>query len=168
MMRGLGRPAVWSVVLFSRRDTWESSLLLTWNLRGFLFGSEIKALMRDSVAPRDRSGRVHYMLAYLWTPAPRTWHRAAPARSCATGAAGRGRPQVGAHVVERGRIDLRERAESRSGLDLGAEEKSSRGLHVVGGLTPGDREREKENHASTPAGHRGPRIWIAKAKIPFR
>ena len=41
--------------------------------RGFLFGSEIKALMRDSALSREIDpAALHYMLAYLWTPAPRT------------------------------------------------------------------------------------------------
>lgn len=41
--------------------------------RGFLFGSEIKALVRYTELPRDIDPvALHYMLAYLWTPAPQT------------------------------------------------------------------------------------------------
>ena len=40
---------------------------------GFLFGSEIKALICDPGLSRDVDPiALHYMLAYLWTPAPRT------------------------------------------------------------------------------------------------
>jgi asparagine synthase (glutamine-hydrolysing) len=41
--------------------------------RGFLFGSEIKALLCEPDLPRSIDAvALHYMLAYLWTPAPRT------------------------------------------------------------------------------------------------
>lgn len=40
---------------------------------GFLFGSEIKALLRSPAVSRDIDPiALHQMLAYLWTPAPRT------------------------------------------------------------------------------------------------
>lgn len=40
---------------------------------GLLFASEIKALLCHSGLPRDVDAvALHYMLAYLWTPAPRT------------------------------------------------------------------------------------------------
>jgi asparagine synthase (glutamine-hydrolysing) len=40
---------------------------------GFLFASEIKALLRDRRLPRNIDPvALHEMLAYLWTPAPRT------------------------------------------------------------------------------------------------
>jgi asparagine synthase (glutamine-hydrolysing) len=40
---------------------------------GFLFGSEIKALVRHRGLPRAiDAAALHYMLAYLWTPAPLT------------------------------------------------------------------------------------------------
>lgn len=45
--------------------------------RGFLFGSEIKALLCEhSVAREVDPLALHQMLAYLWTPAPRTMLRA--------------------------------------------------------------------------------------------
>ena len=41
--------------------------------RGFLFGSEIKSLVRCPELPRDVDPvAIHQTLAYLWTPAPRT------------------------------------------------------------------------------------------------
>ena len=41
--------------------------------RGFLFGSEIKALLCEAGLSRDIDPlALHYTLAYLWTPAPRT------------------------------------------------------------------------------------------------
>ncbi|HSY05802.1 MAG TPA: asparagine synthase (glutamine-hydrolyzing) [Steroidobacteraceae bacterium] len=41
--------------------------------QGFLFGSEIKALVCDAGMSRDIDAQaLHYTLAYLWTPAPRT------------------------------------------------------------------------------------------------
>ena len=41
--------------------------------RGFLFGSEMKALLRCADLPRSIDATaLHYMLAYTWTPAPRT------------------------------------------------------------------------------------------------
>lgn len=41
--------------------------------QGFLFGSEMKALLCCSELPREIDDTaLHYMLAYLWTPAPRT------------------------------------------------------------------------------------------------
>jgi asparagine synthase (glutamine-hydrolysing) len=41
--------------------------------RGFLFGSEMKALLRDrSLAREIDPAALHYLLAYLWTPAPLT------------------------------------------------------------------------------------------------
>ncbi len=41
--------------------------------KGFLFGSEIKALLEDHALPRDIDPvALHNTLAYLWSPAPRT------------------------------------------------------------------------------------------------
>jgi asparagine synthase (glutamine-hydrolysing) len=45
--------------------------------RGFLFASEIKALLEESSLPRDIDPvALHNTLAYLWSPAPRTMLRA--------------------------------------------------------------------------------------------
>jgi asparagine synthase (glutamine-hydrolysing) len=45
--------------------------------QGFLFASEIKALLCHPAVPRDIDPlALHQMLAYLWTPAPRTMLRA--------------------------------------------------------------------------------------------
>jgi asparagine synthase (glutamine-hydrolysing) len=45
--------------------------------RGFLFGSEIKSLVRCPELPREVDPvAIHHTLAYLWTPAPRTALRA--------------------------------------------------------------------------------------------
>lgn len=45
--------------------------------RGFLFGSEIKSLVRCAELPREVDPiAIHQTLAYLWTPAPRTALRA--------------------------------------------------------------------------------------------
>ncbi|HEX8903737.1 MAG TPA: asparagine synthase (glutamine-hydrolyzing), partial [Longimicrobiaceae bacterium] len=45
--------------------------------RGFLFGSEIKSLVRCAELPRQLDPiALHHQLAYLWTPAPRTMLRA--------------------------------------------------------------------------------------------
>ncbi|HEU4556408.1 MAG TPA: asparagine synthase (glutamine-hydrolyzing) [Longimicrobium sp.] len=45
--------------------------------RGFLFGSEIKSLVRCAELPREVDAvAVHHTLAYLWAPAPRTALRA--------------------------------------------------------------------------------------------
>jgi len=45
--------------------------------RGFLFGSEIKSLLRCAELPREvDTAAIHQTLAYLWTPAPRTALRA--------------------------------------------------------------------------------------------
>lgn len=48
-------------------------LYYTQTGQGFLFGSEMKALLRHQDLPREiDAAALHYMLAYLWTPAPRT------------------------------------------------------------------------------------------------
>jgi len=73
--RASGRPAgVERGSLFLARDhLGVKPLYYAETSRGFLFGSEIKALMRDSALSREIDpAALHYMLAYLWTPAPRT------------------------------------------------------------------------------------------------
>jgi asparagine synthase (glutamine-hydrolysing) len=73
--RASGRPpGVERGSLFLARDhLGVKPLYYAETLRGFLFGSEIKALMRDSALPREVDpAALHYMLAYLWTPAPMT------------------------------------------------------------------------------------------------
>jgi len=70
-----GRPAgVERGALFLARDQLGvKPLYYSESGRGFLFASEIKALMCHRELSRDiDAAAVHYMLAYLWTPAPRT------------------------------------------------------------------------------------------------
>lgn len=73
--RPAGRPpGVARGALFIARDQiGVKPLYYAETARGFLFGSEIKALLCDASLPRTIDAvAVHYMLAYLWTPAPRT------------------------------------------------------------------------------------------------
>jgi asparagine synthase (glutamine-hydrolysing) len=73
--RPLGRPAgVARGALFLARDQLGvKPLYYAQTARGVLFGSEIKALLCDPQLPRVLDPlALHYTLAYLWTPAPRT------------------------------------------------------------------------------------------------
>ena len=73
--RPSGRPAgVERGSLFLARDQLGvKPLYYAQTPRGFLFGSEIKSLLCDRSLSRDIDAEaLHYMLAYLWTPAPRT------------------------------------------------------------------------------------------------
>jgi asparagine synthase (glutamine-hydrolysing) len=73
--RPSGRPAgVARGALFIARDHLGVKPLYYAQTRsGFLFGSEIKALICYSGLSRDIDPvALHYLLAYLWTPAPRT------------------------------------------------------------------------------------------------
>jgi asparagine synthase (glutamine-hydrolysing) len=73
--RPAGRPqGVPQGALFLARDQLGvKPLYYSQTARGFLFASEIKALTRYAGLPRDIDGAaLHYTLAYLWTPAPRT------------------------------------------------------------------------------------------------
>jgi asparagine synthase (glutamine-hydrolysing) len=73
--RPSGRPeAVERGALFLARDQLGvKPLYYAQTQAGFLFGSEIKALICDPGLSRDIDPiAVHHMLAYLWTPAPRT------------------------------------------------------------------------------------------------
>ena len=60
-----------------RAIIWASSRSTTRRLeRGFLFASEIKALLHERSLSREVDPTaLHQMLAYLWTPAPRTMLR---------------------------------------------------------------------------------------------
>lgn len=73
--RPAGRPAsVPCGALFIARDhLGVKPLYYAQTSRGFIFGSEIKALLCDKELSREIDpAAVHYMLAYLWTPAPST------------------------------------------------------------------------------------------------
>ncbi len=73
--RAEGRPnGVDRGALFIARDQLGvKPLYYTETPRGVLFGSEMKALLRDPEVSREiDAAAMHYMLAYLWTPAPRT------------------------------------------------------------------------------------------------
>jgi asparagine synthase (glutamine-hydrolysing) len=74
-----GRPSgVERGALFLARDqTGVKPLYFTNTAQGFLFASEIKALLCHADVARDIDPvALHQMLAYLWTPAPRTMLRA--------------------------------------------------------------------------------------------
>ncbi len=73
--RPAGRPAgVERGALFLARDQLGvKPLYYAQSRRGFIFASEVKALVCDRELSREIDpAAVHYMLAYLWTPAPRT------------------------------------------------------------------------------------------------
>jgi asparagine synthase (glutamine-hydrolysing) len=73
--RPSGRPAgVARGALFIARDQLGvKPLYYAETARGLLFGSEIKALLCDPELPRELDAvALHYTLAYLWTPSPRT------------------------------------------------------------------------------------------------
>jgi len=73
--RRSGRPAgVERGSLFLARDhLGVKPLYYAETPRGFLFASEIKALLRDRALSREiNAPAVHCSLAYLWTPAPQT------------------------------------------------------------------------------------------------
>jgi asparagine synthase (glutamine-hydrolysing) len=73
--RAAGRPAgVPRGSLFIARDPLGvKPLYYTQSAQGFLFASEIKALARYQDLSREIDAEaLHYTLAYLWTPAPRT------------------------------------------------------------------------------------------------
>jgi asparagine synthase (glutamine-hydrolysing) len=73
--RPAGRPAgVARGALFVARDQiGVKPLYYAETPRGLLFGSEIKALLCDPELSREMDPvALHYTLAYLWTPAPRT------------------------------------------------------------------------------------------------
>jgi asparagine synthase (glutamine-hydrolysing) len=73
--RPTGRPAgVTRGALFIARDPLGvKPLYYAQNVQGFLFASEIKALVRHEGLSREIDAEaLHYTLAYLWTPAPRT------------------------------------------------------------------------------------------------
>jgi asparagine synthase (glutamine-hydrolysing) len=73
--RAAGRPAgVPRGSLFIARDPLGvKPLYYAQDTQGFLFASEIKALVRHRGLSRDIDAEaLHYTLAYLWTPAPRT------------------------------------------------------------------------------------------------
>jgi asparagine synthase (glutamine-hydrolysing) len=77
--RAHGRPpGVERGALFLARDqAGVKPLYFSSTARGFLFASEIKALLCEpSVAREIDPLALHQMLAYLWTPAPRTMLRA--------------------------------------------------------------------------------------------
>lgn len=73
--RAAGRPhGVDRGSLFLARDHMGvKPLYYAETTRGFLFGSEIKALLEDRMLPREIDPvALHNTLAYLWSPAPRT------------------------------------------------------------------------------------------------
>lgn len=73
--RPVGRPAgVARGALFLARDQFGvKPLYYAQKATGLLFASEIKALLCDPNLPRELDPvALHYMLAYLWTPAPQT------------------------------------------------------------------------------------------------
>jgi len=73
--RAAGRPAgVERGTLFLARDQLGvKPLYYAHTARGLLFASELKALLCDAQLPRELDAlALHYTLAYLWTPAPRT------------------------------------------------------------------------------------------------
>ena len=73
--RPVGRPeGVARGALFMARDQLGvKPLYYAQTPHGVLFGSELKALLCDARLPRAIDPlALHYMLAYLWTPAPRT------------------------------------------------------------------------------------------------
>jgi asparagine synthase (glutamine-hydrolysing) len=77
--RAAGRPAgVARGELLVARDALGVKPLYHAQLpQGFLFGSELKSLLRAPELPRELDhAAVHQTLAYLWTPAPRTALRA--------------------------------------------------------------------------------------------
>lgn len=95
--RPAGRPAgVDRGALFLARDQMGvKPLYYAQSANGFLFGSEIKALLEDGGLSREVDpAALHYMLAYLWTPAPRTM--LASVRKVEPGSA---------MLVQRGRVD---------------------------------------------------------------
>jgi asparagine synthase (glutamine-hydrolysing) len=67
-------PGVERGSLFLARDhLGVKPLYYTEGARGFLFASEIKAILRDRDVSRELDpAALHHMLAYLWTPAPAT------------------------------------------------------------------------------------------------
>ena len=70
-----GRPAgvERGSLLLARDHLGVKPLYYAQTTRGILFGSEIKALLKDRALSREVDpAALHYMLAYLWTPAPRT------------------------------------------------------------------------------------------------
>ena len=86
--RAAGRPAgVPRGSLFLARDPLGvKPLYYAQTTQGFLFASEIKALVRYQGLSREIDAQaLHYTLAYLWTPAPRTM--LAAVRKLAPGAA---------------------------------------------------------------------------------
>ena len=73
--RERGRPAgVQRGALFIARDhLGVKPMYYAQTPRGFLFGSEMKAVLQAGDVPRDLDATaLHQTLAYLWTPAPRT------------------------------------------------------------------------------------------------
>jgi asparagine synthase (glutamine-hydrolysing) len=73
--REAGRPAgvERGALLLARDQLGVKPLYYAQLPEGLLFGSEIKALARHRGLPRDiDAAALHYMLAYLWTPAPLT------------------------------------------------------------------------------------------------
>lgn len=64
-------------ILLARDPMGVKPLYFAETARGFLFGSEIKALLEDPTLPRDIDPvALHNTLAYLWSPAPNTMLRA--------------------------------------------------------------------------------------------
>lgn len=77
--REVGRPAgvERGAVFLARDPLGVKPLYVAETPRGFVFASEIKALLREPSVPRDVDfAALHQTLAYLWTPAPRTILRA--------------------------------------------------------------------------------------------
>jgi asparagine synthase (glutamine-hydrolysing) len=73
--RPSGRPAgvERGSLLLARDHLGVKPLYYAQTPQGFLFGSEIKALLKAPTLSREVDPvALHYMLAYLWTPAPRT------------------------------------------------------------------------------------------------
>jgi asparagine synthase (glutamine-hydrolysing) len=73
--RPAGRPAgvARGAVFLARDPIGVKPLYYAQTSRGFLFGSEIKALLCDRELSREIDPlALHYTLAYLWTPAPQT------------------------------------------------------------------------------------------------
>lgn len=73
--RPSGRPEAMErgAVFLARDQLGVKPLYYAQTPAGFLFGSEIKALICDPGLSRDIDPiALHYLLAYLWTPAPRT------------------------------------------------------------------------------------------------
>jgi asparagine synthase (glutamine-hydrolysing) len=77
--RERGRPAgvEYGALFIARDQLGVKPLYFVDSPRGFLFGSEIKALMMEPGVERTiDAAALHQTLAYLWTPAPRTILRA--------------------------------------------------------------------------------------------